>query len=164
MVVACLALFVALAGTSVAARHYLITSTKQIKPSVLKQLKGKKGPRGPQGPAGPTGATGAAGPAGTAGPAGASGATNVHIRYATGNIVSVSGATSDATASCDPGEVATGGGVSRSTSSSTKLVVSGENPTPAVFNGTPTGWWGQVTSTGPSENVQAQVWVVCASP
>jgi hypothetical protein len=38
MVVACLALFVALGGTAVAARQYLITSTDQIKPSVLSEL------------------------------------------------------------------------------------------------------------------------------
>ena len=89
MVVACLALFVASTGTSVAARHYLITSTKQIKPSVRKALKGAKGPRGqsvagltgPRGPAGATGAQGLAGAAGGAqgpqgqqGPAGAAGA------------------------------------------------------------------------------------------
>jgi hypothetical protein len=43
MVVACLALFVASTGTSIAASHYLITSTKQIKPTVLKQLKGAEG-------------------------------------------------------------------------------------------------------------------------
>jgi len=42
MVVACLALFVASTGTSIAASHYLITSTKQIKPSVLKSLKGRR--------------------------------------------------------------------------------------------------------------------------
>jgi hypothetical protein len=38
--VALVALFVALGGTAVAARHYLITSTSQIKPSVLKLLRG----------------------------------------------------------------------------------------------------------------------------
>lgn len=78
MVVACLALFVASTGTSIAARHYLITSTKQIKPSVIKKLKGAKGPRGQsvtgltgaQGPKGDTGATGAAGAAGAQGPSG----------------------------------------------------------------------------------------------
>ena len=42
------ALFFALGGgAAVAANHYLITSTKQIKPSVLKQLKGARGPAGP---------------------------------------------------------------------------------------------------------------------
>ncbi len=70
MIVACLALFVASAGTSIAARHYLITSTKQIKPSVLKKLKGAKGPKGSKGAIGAIGATGAAGAAGAQGPGG----------------------------------------------------------------------------------------------
>ena len=49
--VAWLALFVALSGTSFAASHYIITSTKQIKPSVLKALKAE-GRTGPEGRAG----------------------------------------------------------------------------------------------------------------
>ena len=81
MVVACLALFVASAGTSIAASHYLITSTKQIKPSVLKQLKGARGPAGPSatpavalpGQKGDTGATGAQGTQGLKGDTGAAG-------------------------------------------------------------------------------------------
>jgi Collagen triple helix repeat (20 copies) len=85
MVVACLALFMASTGASTAARHYLINSTKQIKPSVLKQLKGNKGPAGQsatgqvgpqglQGPAGAKGDTGAAGATGAKGDTGATGA------------------------------------------------------------------------------------------
>lgn len=58
MVIACLALFMASAGTSIAAKHYLITSTKQIKPSVLAKLKGARGARGSQGPQGAQGAQG----------------------------------------------------------------------------------------------------------
>jgi hypothetical protein len=52
-VVSLLALFVALGGTAVAARQYLLTSTKQISPKVLKALRGRTGPRGRQGPPGP---------------------------------------------------------------------------------------------------------------
>ena len=63
-VIALLALFFVLGGTAVAAKHYLITSTSQIKPSVLTKLKGNAGPGGPAGPAGAPGAQGAQGPAG----------------------------------------------------------------------------------------------------
>ena len=61
-VIAYLALFVAFAGGSAfAASHYLITSKKQIKPSVRRALRGATGPRGATGIPGATGATGAVG-------------------------------------------------------------------------------------------------------
>jgi hypothetical protein len=63
-------LVLAMSGGAFAAGKFLITSVKQIKPSVMAQLKGKAGAKGPAGPAGPAGATG---PAGTTGPAGATG-------------------------------------------------------------------------------------------
>jgi hypothetical protein len=76
-VVATLALcFAVSGGAAYAASHYLITSTKQIKPGVLKQLAGKAGPPGapgPVGPSGPQGPAGAAGPKGETGPAGTPG-------------------------------------------------------------------------------------------
>ena len=62
-----LALFLALGGTALAAKHYLITSTHQIKPSVLSALKGKTGKKGPAGAKGETGAKGEAGPRGETG-------------------------------------------------------------------------------------------------
>src|SRR5664280_2055438 len=61
MVIACLALFISLTGTSIAAGHYLITSTKQIKPSVLTKLKGASGPKGSQGAPGARGSSGISG-------------------------------------------------------------------------------------------------------
>jgi hypothetical protein len=79
-VVATLALVFAMSGGALAASRYLITSTKQVSPKVLKALRGKQGAAGPaglagpQGPAGAKGATGAAGPTGPAGPAGSAGA------------------------------------------------------------------------------------------
>ena len=92
MAIAIAALFFALGGGAAAAiqSHYLITSTKQIKPSVLKQLKGARGPRGATGATGSQGAqglkgdtglqgskgdTGTTGPQGLKGDTGASGAT-----------------------------------------------------------------------------------------
>jgi hypothetical protein len=78
-VAATLAVFFALAGSALAASHYLITSTKQISPSVLRAIvraaaaKGAPGMPGTTGPSGPAGAAGAAGVAGPAGDAGAAG-------------------------------------------------------------------------------------------
>jgi hypothetical protein len=73
MIVAGIALFFALTGGAVAAQRYVISSTKQIKPSVLAELRGKTGPMGPPGPQGPAGALGAAGSQGGAGAQGPQG-------------------------------------------------------------------------------------------
>jgi hypothetical protein len=72
-VVALLALFFALGGTAWATKHYLIGSTKQIKPSVLSHLRGAVGPTGPTGPSGVTG------PAGSTGASGATGAPGTNL-------------------------------------------------------------------------------------
>ncbi len=69
-VVATLVLVFAMTGGALAAKKYLITSTKQISPSVLKSLQGKSGAAGV---AGVAGAQGAAGPAGSAGAKGETG-------------------------------------------------------------------------------------------
>jgi hypothetical protein len=98
-----IAVVLAMSGGAYAAKKYVITSIKQIKPSVVAQLRGNAGPAGapgaagaqglpgpegkagtngkdgaagepgPVGSTGPKGATGAAGPAGTTGPKGATG-------------------------------------------------------------------------------------------
>jgi hypothetical protein len=58
------------AGSAYAGSKWLITSTSQIKPDVLKELRGMTGRTGPRGA---TGATGPAGPTGASGSAGTSG-------------------------------------------------------------------------------------------
>lgn len=72
-VTATLALVFAMTGGAYAAGKYLITSSKQISPKVLKQLVGKTGARGPIGPTAPAGTAGAAGAAGTKGEPGTAG-------------------------------------------------------------------------------------------
>ena len=77
-VAATLALVFAMAGGAAAASHYLITSTKQISPKVLRELKkpgarGATGPAGAQGAAGANGLNGAAGTKGEQGPQGKQG-------------------------------------------------------------------------------------------
>jgi hypothetical protein len=78
-VAATLALLFAMTGSAIAAKHYLINSTKQINPKVLKKLKGNRGPRGLTGIhgltiQGPTGATGVKGTSGLKGNDGTKGA------------------------------------------------------------------------------------------
>lgn len=77
-VAATLALVFSMSGGALAASHYLIRSTKQISPKVLKELKGRTGntgATGKEGPAGKTGPEGKVGPEGPAGPSEAFGST-----------------------------------------------------------------------------------------
>lgn len=87
-VIACIALAIALGGTSYAAVTVLpknSVTTVQVKDFSLlsRDFKrgqiptGPRGPTGPQGPAGPTGPAGLPGPIGPTGPAGPAGTTNI---------------------------------------------------------------------------------------
>ncbi len=72
-VVATIALVFALTGTAVAAGHYIITSSRQVKPGALGLINFSRTARGHlRGPAGPAGPQGAPGPQGAQGPAGSS--------------------------------------------------------------------------------------------
>jgi hypothetical protein len=66
-VTATLALVFAMSGGALAAKHYLINSTGQINPKVLKKLRGRTGLPGISGLEGPAGPRGAAGPGGAIG-------------------------------------------------------------------------------------------------
>jgi hypothetical protein len=72
-IAATLALLFAMSGGALAANHYLIDSTKDIKPSVLKKLKGRAGKPGAVGKTGATGVAGATGAIGPSGPQGKEG-------------------------------------------------------------------------------------------
>jgi hypothetical protein len=82
-VVATLALVFSMSGAALAAKHYIITSTTQIKPHVLRELKASVGPeglpgaRGEPGPRGPEGRPGPEGKEGKAGPEGKEGGTGL---------------------------------------------------------------------------------------
>jgi hypothetical protein len=72
-IISIIALVFAMTGGAYAAKKYVITSTSQIKPNVLKSLQGKDGAPGPTGAAGLPGAAGSKGDNGTAGSSGANG-------------------------------------------------------------------------------------------
>ena len=80
-----IALVFAMSGGAYAAGRYVITSTKQISPKVLKALKGASGKNGApgaagaQGPAGPAGAAGAKGETGAKGELGTTGGSGESV-------------------------------------------------------------------------------------
>ena len=167
LVVGVIALAVAMSGSAVAAS--LITSArikdgtiqlKDISKKTRTALKGQRGPAGAAGATGPQGAQGNPGAAGAAGAAGANGATNVVVRQ--GTLISVAaGASGIVTASCNPGERATGGGNSISGLGGWQVIES--FPTPGTAGSTPTGWRVDASNnTGSANNLVAIV--VCASP
>jgi hypothetical protein len=73
MAVALIALFVAMGGSAIAASHYLINSTKQINPKVLKKLRGNVGRPGTNGLPGLQGKEGTQGKEGAQGKEGSAG-------------------------------------------------------------------------------------------
>jgi hypothetical protein len=124
-VAATLALVFSMSGGALAANHYLISSTKQISPKVLKKLKGNAGPKGT---AGATGATGAAGKEGPQGKAGAEGKEGKAGASATKLFAVISSA----------GEVIRGSGVVSATKEggSAYIVKFNQNITQCAFVGT----------------------------
>ena len=130
LIVGVIALMVALSGSAVAAS--LITSAqikdgsvrlKDINKNARKALKGQRGPAGAIGPRGLQGNPGAAG---------ANGATKVVVRE--GTLISVpDGGNGTVTASCNPGERATGGGNSISGSTGWRVIETEPDLSPPEF-------------------------------
>lgn len=81
-VAATLALLFSMSGGALAAQHYLISSTEQISPKVLRRLKGNAGRSGAPGPAGKEGSPGTQGKEGPQGPPGAAGVPGTALAYA----------------------------------------------------------------------------------
>lgn len=74
-----LALVLAMSGGAYAAGKFVITSTKQISPKVVKSLKGANGENGANGATGPAGPVGPAGPKGENGSPGGVGANGESV-------------------------------------------------------------------------------------
>jgi hypothetical protein len=163
--VAYLALFVALGGTSYAAITLPAKSVgaKQLRSGSVKSgavkdrsllardFKAGQLPAGAQGLPGSAGATGSAGSNGADGSDGANGATSVTMRWAS------SGGAQTGQVNCLAGERATGGGYGVASTSSLRFTSS--TPAPNVVGATPTGW--TVTATSPDF---FSIYVVCAAP
>lgn len=182
-VIAALALFIALGGTSYAAlkwpknsvgtpqlKNGSVTSAKirngslnlaDLDPAAQAELRGPAGAPGPAGPAGPAGATG---------PTGARGATDVVVRrHEDGPLAA--GAFDGLVVFCKPGERATGGGVGFTENGGNEIVqqsfpVKGA-PTAVeeVQEGdTPTGWFGRIKNGNGVALAHPVVWALCVSP
>jgi hypothetical protein len=92
-IIAVLALLVAFGGSAVAASHYIITSTTQIKPNVLRYLRGHTGARGQTGPSGETGEAGKEGSPGTEGGQGPSGTSETNVAARARSVAAVTSTT-----------------------------------------------------------------------
>ncbi len=102
-VAATLALVLAMSGGALAASHYLINSTKQINPKVLKKLHGARGSLGPTGSVGPQGIQGPEGKRGAKGEKGDAGVFSAAALLGKGEHES-----GEFSASAPPGELKAG--------------------------------------------------------
>lgn len=146
-VIAVFALIFAMAGGAYAAKKYVITSTKQIKPSVRKSLQGKDGAQGAKGDPGTPGAKGAPGAPGAKGDPGPRGPQGDPGDQGDTGDDGVSVTTDEAST----GECSTGG-VKLTSVSGTSKVCNGEDGTPGT-DGSP---W--VVGEAPSGVVMKGTW------
>jgi hypothetical protein len=144
------AIFIALGGTAFAAQ----VAGNHGKAQVAKKV--KKGPRGPAGPQGIPGTQG------IQGVPGANGATNVTTRTAPLSVPSTNIAS--ATANCNTGEHATGGGVTRDSGNATNTFVVDDMPDTITAGSHPTGWTVSIFNSNASSAQTYTVFAVCAAP
>ncbi|MFL5817895.1 MAG: hypothetical protein ACJ76L_09855 [Conexibacter sp.] len=171
VVLAIVALFVALGGSSYAAVNVLpkaSVGTPQLKPSAVNSKKVQDGsllvkdfkpgelPAGPQGPQGPQGDQGPQGPQGPSGPQGAPGISGFQI--VDGPSTSVDpGRTSDESVTCPAGKKAISGGYETGSSSGVTLNRTGPLTT--------SSWYVRITNnTGASKTWNPQAICVNVAP
>lgn len=107
MLVALFALVLSMGGGSaLAAKHYLISSTRQISPKVLTKLKGKTGPQGKTGLQGPQGSQGSQGPQGFQGLQGPKGDAGTNGTNGTNGVAVIQRTTGSATPGDNAGDTA----------------------------------------------------------
>ena len=172
-VLATFALVFAMSGGALAAKHYLINSTSQINPKVIKKLTGRTGKAGTTGKEGPQGKEGPAGKDGTngkEGAKGANGATDVVMQFT--EVSTPNSTDGSAQANCASGERATGGGVTLFYGNSKDVwyFQPGGRPSLSAHTGeelkdgeAPTAWYASWYNESGSED-KFRVYVICASP
>jgi hypothetical protein len=137
---------------------------KKLSEAAVDSLKGQtgaKGDVGPQGAVGPAGPQGPTGSQGEPGQNGAAGATNVVVR--TSEVKSLPpGFFTEVTASCHPGERATGGGTEFIDGQYGALQMVASHPEPS--SGTPTGWSTTWNFKQTTSYANVREYVICAAP
>lgn len=129
--------------TAVAASHWIITTTSQIKPAVLKELHGAAGPRGVAGLPGPKGDMGSTGPAGPQGPAGATGPAggvpSIHVVQQQPDLPANS--VTSIEVGCPSGDLAISGGYDNTLTQAPSQVVVLRSMSDAGYAGGQAGAW-----------------------
>ncbi len=177
-VTATLALVFAMSGGAMAANSYLINSTKQINPKVLKKLTGKPGktgasgangangtagatgPQGPKGAEGPKGSEGPKGNEGKEGPKGETGSSGISgYQIVKGNVASGSGSGFNfaySKAQCPSGKKVLGGGFLTPTGSNGQIYVAEDGPNSS-------GEWEVITGSASTGGYTMASYAICAT-
>ena len=181
LVVALVALVVASVGPANAVEPAKIAVSKVAKALKLAKKADKRSKKalrlaqqvrakGEPGPAGPQGARGETGSQGPKGDPGAAGATNVIIRRGVLETINAD-ANVTTTVACNPGEVATGGGIElRNGADINDMVAWGSVPTPGDTSADlkPNGWRVRARNEDANNDnlgsIQVRAEVVCSSP